>query len=104
MLSRRGLHTVQTIGVPKGSAPVADAIVVALKSRMIEPDLAVAQSLAACRWFKKNGARHAIIDALEDVDLLHLGEAWAYVLIHASAPPEKFLRYKRSSEESRQGR
>ena len=56
-LSRRGMRTVQTIGVPEGAAPEADAIVVALKSRTIEPELAVAQSLAACRWLKQQGAR-----------------------------------------------
>jgi 3-dehydrotetronate 4-kinase len=56
-LTRRGMHTVQTIGIPKGAAPQADAVVVALKSRTIPAAEAVAQSLAACRWLKANGAR-----------------------------------------------
>jgi 3-dehydrotetronate 4-kinase len=56
-LTRRGMHTVQTIGVPKGAAPEADAIVVALKSRTIPAAEAVAQSLEACRWLKAHGAR-----------------------------------------------
>ena len=56
-LTRRGMHTVQTIGLPKGDAPEADAIVVALKSRTIAAADAVAQSLAACRWLKAHGAR-----------------------------------------------
>ncbi|MFN4141375.1 3-oxo-tetronate kinase [Aestuariivirga sp.] len=56
-LTRRGMHTVQTIGIPKGGAPEADAVVVALKSRTIPAAEAVAQSLAACRWLKANGAR-----------------------------------------------
>ena len=56
-LTRRGLHTVQTIGIPKGAAPEADAVVVALKSRTIPAADAVAQSLAACRWLKAHGAR-----------------------------------------------
>ena len=56
-LTRRGMHTVQTIGIPKGVAPDADAIVVALKSRTIPAADAVAQSLAACRWLKAHGAR-----------------------------------------------
>ena len=56
-LTRRGMHTVQTIGIPKGEAPQADAIVVALKSRTIPAADAVAQSLAACRWLKANGAK-----------------------------------------------
>ena len=56
-LTRRGMHTVQTIGLPKGAAPEADAIVVALKSRTIAAADAVAQSLAACRWLKAHGAK-----------------------------------------------
>jgi len=57
-LTRRGMHTVQTIGMPKGAAPDADAVVVALKSRTIPAAEAVAQSLAACRWLKAHGAKH----------------------------------------------
>jgi uncharacterized protein YgbK (DUF1537 family) len=56
-LTRRGMHTVQTIGIPKGEAPQADAVVVALKSRTIPAAEAVAQSLAACRWLKAHGAK-----------------------------------------------
>jgi 3-dehydrotetronate 4-kinase len=56
-LTRRGMHTVQTIGIPGGEAPAADAVVVALKSRTIPAAEAVAQSLAACRWLRANGAR-----------------------------------------------
>lgn len=56
-LTRRGMHTVQTIGIPKGAAPEADAVVVALKSRTIPAAEAVAQSLAACRWLKAHGAK-----------------------------------------------
>ena len=56
-LVRAGMRAVQTIGVPREGAPVdADAVVVALKSRTIEPQLAVEQSLAACRWLRGNGA------------------------------------------------
>jgi 3-dehydrotetronate 4-kinase len=56
-LVRAGMRVVQTIGVP--SAPLgdaADAVVVALKSRTIAPADAVAQSLAACRWLRAQGA------------------------------------------------
>ena len=56
-LTRRGMRTVQTIGVPTAAAPEADAIVVALKSRTIPAAEAVAQSLAALRWLKQSGAR-----------------------------------------------
>jgi len=56
-LVRAGMRVVQTIGV--GDTPAADdvdAVVVALKSRTTPPADAVAQSLAACRWLKANGA------------------------------------------------
>jgi 3-dehydrotetronate 4-kinase len=56
-LTRRGMHTVQMIGVPQGVAPTADAIVVALKSRTIPAADAVSQSLAALSWLEQNGAR-----------------------------------------------
>jgi uncharacterized protein YgbK (DUF1537 family) len=58
-LVRSGMRTVQTIGVPAdGEAPAeADAIVVALKSRTIAPDEAVAQSLQALRWLREQGVQ-----------------------------------------------
>jgi uncharacterized protein YgbK (DUF1537 family) len=56
-LVRAGLRTVQTIGVPAACAAVdADAVVIALKSRTIPPDEAVAQSLAALSWLQAHGA------------------------------------------------
>lgn len=59
-LVRAGMRAVQTIGVPADDAAAAvddaDAVVVALKSRTIEPRLAVEQSLAACRWLRRAGA------------------------------------------------
>ena len=57
-LVRAGMRVVQTIGVPAdGVAPEADALVVALKSRTIAAADAVAQSLAACRWLRTQGAQ-----------------------------------------------
>ena len=57
-LVRAGMRTVQTIGVPRDDdAPIdADGVVVALKSRTIDPADAVAQSIAACRWLRAAGA------------------------------------------------
>jgi uncharacterized protein YgbK (DUF1537 family) len=57
MLVRAGLRTVQTIGVPTGPAPDADAVVVALKSRTVPAAEAVAESLAALDWLRAAGAR-----------------------------------------------
>jgi uncharacterized protein YgbK (DUF1537 family) len=58
-LARRGMHVVQTIGVPQPHEPMpkAEAIVVALKSRTIPAAEAVALSIAACRWLREAGAR-----------------------------------------------
>src|SRR4051812_15522276 len=58
-LARRGMSVVQTIGIPAAGGPGAgaEAVVVALKSRTIPAQEAVAQSLAACRWLKAAGAR-----------------------------------------------
>ena len=56
-LVRAGMRVVQTIGVADAPASAdVDAVVVALKSRTTPPADAVAQSLAACRWLKANGA------------------------------------------------
>lgn len=58
MLVQSGMRTVQIIGVP-GEPPPAhvDAIVVALKSRSIDPAIAVAESLAALQWLRNAGCR-----------------------------------------------
>lgn len=54
-----GLSAVQVNGVPEASLAVepADAVVVALKSRTIAAQEAVAQSLAALRWLRSRGAQ-----------------------------------------------
>jgi uncharacterized protein YgbK (DUF1537 family) len=62
-LVRRGMRTVQLIGVP-GAAdappPDADAIVVALKSRTIPAADAVAMSRDALAWLRHAGARQIL--------------------------------------------
>lgn len=59
MLVRGGARTVQTIGVPDRPLPTgdADALVVALKSRNLPAEEAVAQSLAALAWLQSQGCR-----------------------------------------------
>ena len=59
MLVRGGMRTVQLIGVPGADDPVpdADAVVVALKSRTAPVGQAVAESLAALEWLRRNGCR-----------------------------------------------
>jgi 3-dehydrotetronate 4-kinase len=56
-LVRAGMRTVQVIGVPEDAVPDCDAAVVALKSRTAPVEQAVAQSLAAARWLRAQGAR-----------------------------------------------
>ncbi len=57
-LVRAGMRAVQTIGVPAADAAIdADAVVVALKSRTAPVAEAVAQSLAAARWLRSQGAQ-----------------------------------------------
>jgi 3-dehydrotetronate 4-kinase len=57
-LVRGGMRTIQAIGLPAEGASFtgADALVIALKSRTAPKADAVAQSLAACRWLRANGA------------------------------------------------
>ncbi|WP_374350246.1 3-oxo-tetronate kinase [Limnohabitans sp.] len=56
-LVRTGMRVVQTIGVPTGPLNVeVDAVVVALKSRTIPAQEAIAQSLEALRWLQAQGA------------------------------------------------
>jgi uncharacterized protein YgbK (DUF1537 family) len=56
-LVRSGMRTTQFIRVPADTedAGTADALVVALKSRTLPPQEAVAQSLAALRWLQAQG-------------------------------------------------
>jgi len=57
-LVRAGMRVVQAIGVPRGPLEEdVDAVVIALKSRTIPADQAVAQSLAALAWLRDAGAR-----------------------------------------------
>jgi len=57
-LVRAGMRVVQTIGVPTSPLSAAvDAVVLALKSRTIAPQEAIAQSLAALAWLQAQGAR-----------------------------------------------
>ena len=68
-LTRRGMHAVLTIGVPKGTVPAAEAVVVALKTRTTPAPQAIAGSLAACRWLKSAGARQILLQILLDLRL-----------------------------------
>jgi uncharacterized protein YgbK (DUF1537 family) len=74
-LTRNGLRTVQTIGVPSGdlALPEVDAVVVSLKSRSIEAGLAVAGSRAAEKWLRKRGAAHVLFKICSTFDSTDAG-------------------------------
>jgi 3-dehydrotetronate 4-kinase len=69
-LTRSGLRTVQTIGVPAAdlALPEVDAVVVSLKSRSIEPGLAVTRSRAAQNWLRGRGASHLLFKICSTFD------------------------------------
>nr|WP_321983893.1 3-oxo-tetronate kinase [uncultured Lichenicoccus sp.] len=75
MLSRSGLRTVQTVGVPPSSLdlPDVDAVVVALKSRSIEAPRAVELSLEAERWLRGRGAGHILFKICSTFDSTDAG-------------------------------
>jgi 3-dehydrotetronate 4-kinase len=69
-LTRSGLRTVQTIGVPAAdlALPEVDAVVVSLKSRSIEAGLAVSRSRAAEKWLRGRGAAHVLFKICSTFD------------------------------------
>jgi 3-dehydrotetronate 4-kinase len=73
-LTRVGLRTVQTIGVPRDlELPEIDAVVVALKSRSIEAARAVAMSRAAHQWLRAQGASHVLFKVCSTFDSTDAG-------------------------------
>ena len=68
--TKAGLRTVQTIGVPDPglALPEVDAVVVALKSRSIAAETAIAQSRAACHWLRARGAGHVLFKVCSTFD------------------------------------
>jgi uncharacterized protein YgbK (DUF1537 family) len=74
-LTRAGLRTVQTIGVPSDDLqlPEIDAVVVSLKSRSIEAGLAVERSRAAEKWMRGRGASHVLFKICSTFDSTDAG-------------------------------
>ena len=74
-LTRQGLRTVQTIGVPSGDLklPEVDAVVVSLKSRSIEAGEAVARSRDAEKWLRSRGAGHVLFKICSTFDSTDAG-------------------------------
>jgi 3-dehydrotetronate 4-kinase len=74
-LTRCGLRTVQTIGIPAGdlALPDVDAVVVSLKSRSIEAGLAVSRSRSADKWLRGRGADHVLFKICSTFDSTDAG-------------------------------
>jgi uncharacterized protein YgbK (DUF1537 family) len=74
-LTRQGLRTVQTIGVPSDDLklPEVDAVVVSLKSRSIEAGEAVARSRDAEKWLRSRGASHVLFKICSTFDSTDAG-------------------------------
>jgi 3-dehydrotetronate 4-kinase len=74
-LTRAGLRTVQTIGVPSDALalPAVDAVVVSLKSRSIEAGLAVSRSRATDKWLRGRGADHVLFKICSTFDSTDAG-------------------------------
>lgn len=74
-LTKAGLRTIQTIGVPADdrALPEADAVVVALKSRSIPADQAVARAREAESWLRARGAAHVMFKICSTFDSTDAG-------------------------------
>jgi uncharacterized protein YgbK (DUF1537 family) len=74
-LTRAGLRTVQTIGVPADDFPLpdVDAVVVSLKSRSIAASEAVTRSRDAEKWMRQRGARHVLFKICSTFDSTDAG-------------------------------
>ena len=74
-LTRCGLRTVQTIGVPDDALalPDVDAVVVSLKSRSIAAAEAVSRSRAADKWLRGHGAAHVLFKICSTFDSTDAG-------------------------------
>ncbi|MEY2659933.1 MAG: hypothetical protein RLZZ123_1105 [Pseudomonadota bacterium] len=74
-LVRSGMRVVQTMGLPTEPLQTdAHAVVIALKTRTIEPAQAIAQSLAALRWLQAQGARQIYYKYCSTFDSWYEGE------------------------------
>jgi len=69
-MTKAGLRTVQTIGIPEDDLALGevDAVVVALKSRSIPAAQAVALSRAADAWLRQRGAAHVMFKICSTFD------------------------------------
>jgi uncharacterized protein YgbK (DUF1537 family) len=73
-LTRNGLSTIQTIGVPANlDIGEVEAVVIALKIRSVEAPRAVTAALAAYEWLAGRGARHVMYKICSTFDSTDAG-------------------------------
>ncbi|RVO89756.1 four-carbon acid sugar kinase family protein, partial [Sinorhizobium meliloti] len=74
-LTKNGLRTVQTVGIPDPSLalPDVDAVVVSLKIRSVAAKDAVAAALEAESWLRGRGAGHVLYKICSTFDSTDLG-------------------------------
>ncbi len=74
-LTRNGLRTVQTVGIPDETLalPDVDAVVVSLKIRSVEAAEAVAAARQADRWLRARGAAHVMYKICSTFDSTDAG-------------------------------
>ncbi|WP_085028163.1 3-oxo-tetronate kinase [Ensifer aridi] len=74
-LTKNGLRTVQTVGIPDPSLalPDVDAVVVSLKIRSVAADEAVAAARKADQWLRGRGAAHVLYKICSTFDSTDVG-------------------------------
>ncbi|MBB4231420.1 uncharacterized protein YgbK (DUF1537 family) [Rhizobium mongolense] len=74
-LTKNGLRTVQTVGIPDPSLvlPDVDAVVVSMKIRSVAAADAVAAATEAERWLRKRGAAHVLYKVCSTFDSTDAG-------------------------------
>ncbi|RUM03972.1 3-oxo-tetronate kinase [Rhizobium chutanense] len=74
-LTKNGLRTVQTVGIPDPSLalPDVDAVVVSLKIRSVPAPDAVAAATSAERWLRRRGASHVLYKICSTFDSTDTG-------------------------------
>jgi uncharacterized protein YgbK (DUF1537 family) len=74
-LTRNGLATIQTIGVPAADLDLGEveAVVIALKIRSVEAARAVSAALAGYDWLRQRGARHVMYKICSTFDSTDAG-------------------------------
>ncbi|MGO6882146.1 four-carbon acid sugar kinase family protein (plasmid) [Rhizobium ruizarguesonis] len=74
-LTKNGLRTVQTVGIPDPSLalPDVDAVVISLKIRSVPASDAVAAAASAERWLRQRGAGHVLYKICSTFDSTDAG-------------------------------